>query len=74
MIIGDGTAPSGFPSYRACKLDDGSTGVQCMYLGCGHKGYIGHPGNMPCQPACMCPCCRCLHGETMFGVNIGGKR
>jgi hypothetical protein len=72
--IGDGTAPPGFPSYRRTTLADGTTGVQCTFCGCGHKGTIGHPSTMECQPGCSCECCRCLHGETVHGLNIGGKR
>jgi len=73
-VIGDGTAPKDFPSYRACTLSDGTRGVECTFRGCGHKGTIGHPGTMECQPGCDCPCCQCLHGKTVHGLNIGGKR
>jgi hypothetical protein len=72
--IGNGTAPAGFPAYRRTTLQDGSVGVQCTFRNCGHKGTIGHPGVMECRPSCGCECCRCLNGETMHGLNIGGKR
>jgi hypothetical protein len=68
---GDGTAPDDFPAYSRCTLADGTYGVKCNYRGCGHTGEIGHPSKMNCGPACPCPCCRMLQGETVYGLRVG---
>jgi hypothetical protein len=70
MKIGDGTAPKDFPAYQSCVLEDGTRGVRCNFRNCGHVGTIGHPSVMECGPACQCPCCRMLRGETVYGLRV----
>lgn len=71
MVIGDGTAPQGFPLYTATTLASGERGVMCTFRNCKHKGTIGPPAKMECDQSCACPCCQCLQGKVVHGVRIG---
>jgi len=70
FVIGDGTAPKGWPAYAA----HGEDGIQCRFNGCGHTGSRDVPSQMDCEGRnCSCSCCRMLAGETVHGVKIGGR-
>lgn len=67
VLIGDGTAPSGFPAY--CRHGDG---IRCNFRGCGHTGSLVSPATMNCRGrGCECPCCRFLAGKTVHGCSYG---
>jgi len=84
VMIGDGTAPKGWPAYSAQygqptsesdpnKLLQGRViGVICKFNGCGHTGSLGAPAHMDCAgPHCHCSCCRFLAGVKVHGLMYG---
>ena len=67
FVIGDGTAPKGFPSYSAYKKDK----IMCNFNRCGHIGTRECPSKMECGTTCNCSCCRMLAGAVVFGCSYG---
>ena len=67
-VLGDGTAPPGWPHYGAYGADQ----VRCKYEECGHLGsLLTSPTKMECGTQCACSCCRLLAGEQVHGLTIG---